>query len=75
MSDYSEATAALDKATEIIEDAKRESDHAERLGKLLLLKETANQAVKFQRRAFLAAAGFGNAGQTAMDLGDGQRNH
>lgn len=58
MSDYSEATAALDKASEIIAEARSETDHARRMGTLLLLKETANQAVKFQRRAYLAAAGF-----------------
>lgn len=68
MSDYSEATAALDKASEIIEEARTETDHARRMGTLLLLKETANQAVKFQRRAYLAAAGFNDKDQPPLPL-------
>lgn len=60
MSDTTEATAALDKVESLIEQARSEQDPAQRLGKMLLVKECATQAVKFGRRAFLASAGFTN---------------
>lgn len=60
MSDATEATAALDKIDSLISEARSEQDPAQRLGRLLLVKECANQAVKFGRRAFLASAGFTN---------------
>jgi hypothetical protein len=69
MSDYSEATGALDKATELIKEARNEEDHGRRMGQLLMLKEVIGQGVKFQRRAFLAAAGFGSD-QGSLPLSD-----
>lgn len=59
MSDTTEATAALEEVENLIAEAKSEKDPAQRLGKILLVKECSTQAVKFARRAFLASAGFG----------------
>ena len=47
MSDHSEATAALDEVENLLEAARAEKDPAQRLGKILLVKECATQAVKF----------------------------
>lgn len=69
MSDTSEATAALTVVESLIEEAKAETDPTTRLGKILMVKEAAGQAVKFARRAFLASAGF-DQNQTSLPLGD-----
>lgn len=78
MSDTTEATAALDKVESLISEARSEQDPAQRLGKMLLVKECATQAVKFARRAFLASAGFTNdPAQAALPLpgDDAPRGH
>lgn len=68
MSDYHEATGALEQAKELIDEAVGEKDHSKRLGDLLMIKEVIGQGVKFQRRAFLAAAGFGQGDQGTLPL-------
>ncbi len=68
MSDHSEATAALDEVENLLEAARAEKDPAQRLGKILLVKECATQAVKFARRAFLASAGFESKDENQASL-------
>lgn len=76
MSDSTEATAALDKVESLISEARDESDPAQRLGKLLLVKECATQAVKFGRRAFLASAGLtSDPAQPSLPLPGDEAEH